>query len=627
MEASLIKTHFLKKLGIDLNNIPEEFKKYSSSYERCVSEDERNFLYSNAYTSTFIMPFSLKDICGTRHPSYEDMTFLESFIKLKRGDISVKAFYNNPNYYSGTLRSKEQSKASHDTSIELNRTSDGKCYINGGNNRIGTIMMVYLAEMSKATTQEERDAIDKKYTFYGEVRSLPRNKDVYNSIFLLNEIYRDQIQFKFKGNNPDDCHYEVILSDQLFEITSAEGLKTMLKQAYSLNDVKEDQELFSKLERIVCDYASAVQLSNDGKVKLIKEICPNIEKIKSIYVHLRSLNSSRNIFKGCHLENINFDNIENVMNATLEKIKEEMKLAEIENLKGKMSIFSSIEELQIGILSVQKTCKKYSLNPDDIMSNFSSFVDYLNIGGNISITEPISYQKLYDMVLNNTIAIKSHELDTARQQMKMYSIAFSSVEKQYKVVSSQNKYEQLKEQNNVLSADRVEKEKQLYFQRLDKDELEEKKNRTVQEKETLEKKHKIIKIFKRKTLRAIHDSLTQISDSIKAKDLSINELKSSINSINTQIQNACSNFLKDADLNLSISEYENILAECKRNGVTADALIQKSEEWKMAMDALNVSSKEKELRNILQKNGMQVGVSIAEETLQYPTEINNRKSK
>ena len=283
MEISKVKLEFLKRLGIDTENLPDEFNKINHSYESIFTREERKFVESNDYTASFIMPFCMKDICGTNHPSYENMTFIESFSKLKRGDENIRQFYYNPSYYSEKLRQQNQSSINtgHDTPLELYRLSDGRCVVSGGNNRINIMMMLYLSELSKAKTEEEKEQINEKYTFYAEIRSLPKNKDVCNAIFLLKDKFGDKIKFEFLGTNPEDCHYNINLNGQLSEIKNIEELKKELVKAYDIKNSINSADFYEGLFSIVSDYTNALVNAKEGKAKLLREICPDIGKINS----------------------------------------------------------------------------------------------------------------------------------------------------------------------------------------------------------------------------------------------------------------------------------------------------------------------------------------------------------
>jgi len=312
-EISQTKEKFLKHVGIDINNLPPEFNKISKSYDSELTTEEKDFLFSDSYTKTFVLPFSMKDIVGTSHPSYENITFLEAFIKSKRGDENISKFYSNPAYYSETLKRVDQTSAIHDTPIELNRDSVGNCYIRGGNNRINLLMMTYLKELSECKTEEDKEKVNEKYTFYAEIRSLPKNKDVNNSIFMLKEIYKDNIKFSFIGNSPDDCHFLVQLDEQQIEIKSVEELKSVLHQTYSLEGLNAVQ-LYSKLVTLISDYNHFKGQENVGKLKLLNEICPEIEEIKDLFLNIRLMNNSYTVFEDYDLSSINYSNLKQFLN-------------------------------------------------------------------------------------------------------------------------------------------------------------------------------------------------------------------------------------------------------------------------------------------------------------------------
>jgi len=312
-EISQTKAKFLNQIGIDINNLPPEFNNISKSYDSEFTTEEKDFLFSDNYTKTFIMPFSMKDVVGTSHPSYKDITFLEAFIKSKRGDENIEKFYSNPNYYSETLKQYDQSTALHDTPLELNRDHLGNCYVMGGNNRINLLMMTYLKELSECKTEEDKDKINKKYTFYAEIRSLPKNQDINNSIFMLKEKYQDNIKFTFLGKDPDDCCYEVEIDEQKIGINNVQDLKELLYKAYSIENLNPI-DTYAQLVTLISNYNHYKGQENLSKIKLIKEICPDIEEIKELFLNIRIINNSYMIFENCDLTNLNYDNLKELLN-------------------------------------------------------------------------------------------------------------------------------------------------------------------------------------------------------------------------------------------------------------------------------------------------------------------------
>ena len=136
------KKKFLESLGLDINNLPPEFEKYSHTMEEIFSEEEIEFIIYENLTEKNFKKFSLKNLVGTTHPSYCNKTWLEAFLSSKRGDNAVDEYFNNPEYYSHDLKQLDQSNLKHDTPIELYE-SNNKFFINGGNNRLSLIMMNY----------------------------------------------------------------------------------------------------------------------------------------------------------------------------------------------------------------------------------------------------------------------------------------------------------------------------------------------------------------------------------------------------------------------------------------------------------------------------------------------------
>lgn len=287
--TSELKIDFLKSLNIDVDHLEELSLKHNQSYERMVSYDKRIILDSNDYTSTFILPFCIKDIVGTTHPSYYNKTFVEAFLESKRGDTIIKKYKENPDYYFKDLKSKEQDFLTHDTPIELLRMEDGSLYIKGGNNRVYLLMMLYLSEMKKTTTEEEQKLINNKYTFYAEVRSLPKNKDVTNAILLLKEKYNQNIKFKFIGNSPDDCKYIIDLNNSVIEINSIEELLNLLKHSF----IPQGQTFHTDLFILLDIY---IQCPDVNKKELLQRVIPDIELIKEKYKEIRRITGDTSVF-------------------------------------------------------------------------------------------------------------------------------------------------------------------------------------------------------------------------------------------------------------------------------------------------------------------------------------------
>ena len=134
-EISEKKKKFLESIGIDIDNLPPEFEKYSSDFESTFTSDEMAFFDRESMTGTYTKEFCLRDLVGTSHPDYSDKSWIDAFLLSKRGDDAVEQYFRNPEYYSEGLKGFDQSSLQHDSPIELYE-DNGQFFIKGGNNRL-----------------------------------------------------------------------------------------------------------------------------------------------------------------------------------------------------------------------------------------------------------------------------------------------------------------------------------------------------------------------------------------------------------------------------------------------------------------------------------------------------------
>ena len=99
-------------------------------------------------------------------------------------------------------------------------------------------MMKYLAEMSKAQTDEERAMIDEKYTFVADVQPTPQDKDIMYMINMLRENYGNDAHIKRTAKDENSCEYTVKVGDKTIRISSKEELQQALRSTYQLDSVK-----------------------------------------------------------------------------------------------------------------------------------------------------------------------------------------------------------------------------------------------------------------------------------------------------------------------------------------------------------------------------------------------------
>ena len=304
-EISKEKRRFLESIGIDIDNLPPEFERHSDTMESTLSSEEIAFLTRENLTGRYQKLFCLRDLVGTVHPDYEDKTWLEAFLLSKRGDSAVEQYFKNPEYYSKGLKQFDQSSTRHETPLELYE-SDGQFFINGGNNRLSLIMMKYLAEMSKAQTDEERAMIDEKYTFVADVQPTPQDKDIMYMINMLRENYGNDAHIKRTAKDENSCEFTVKIGDRTIKISSKEELQQALRDTYQLDSVKTLDELKDSIAHLIQDefVYSARQDQNRGRI--LEEMFPNIQQFAEIFIKLKQYGLESKLYEGMDLQHIDF---------------------------------------------------------------------------------------------------------------------------------------------------------------------------------------------------------------------------------------------------------------------------------------------------------------------------------
>jgi len=307
-EISEKKKKFLESIGIDIRNLPPEFKKYSDSMEKILSEEEIDFLNSESLTGRYVKTFSLKDLVGTIHPDYTDKTWLEAFLVSKRGDSAVDQYFENPNYYAIELKQKDQSNLRHDSPIELYE-SDGKFFIKGGNNRLSLIMMKYLAEMSKAQTEEERTKIEEEYTFIAEVQPIPKDKDIMYMINMIRDNYGDNVTIQRTATDDIECYYTVQIGEKTIIVSSKEDLEQILIESYRINGVESLDELQDNIANLIQDRIGYGARADQSRAKILNSVFPDLEHFQECLVKLREYGIEEKLYEGISLQTLTFSKL------------------------------------------------------------------------------------------------------------------------------------------------------------------------------------------------------------------------------------------------------------------------------------------------------------------------------
>lgn len=328
-EISENKKKFLESIGIDIDNLPPEFEKHSSDLESTFTSDEMAFFDRESMTGTYTKEFCLRDLVGTSHPNYSDKSWIEAFLLSKRGDNAVEQYFRNPGYYSEGLKGFDQSSLRHDSPIELYE-DNGKFFIKGGNNRLSLIMMKYLAEMSRAQTEEERAKIDEEYTFVAQVNPLPKDKDVMYMINMIRSSSSEPVQVKKTATREEDCQYTIKIGDRTIEIQSKEDLEQVIRDSYSINKANSVRELSDNIGNLVRD--GIMYGANKEKQKILGTIFPNLDQLKDNLIKLRTLGIEDKLYEGIDLNDVDFSTITDRAAQLVEK--EELKRQEKERIEA-----------------------------------------------------------------------------------------------------------------------------------------------------------------------------------------------------------------------------------------------------------------------------------------------------
>lgn len=307
-EISKEKRLFLESIGIDIDNLPSEFERNSDTMESTLSSEEIAFLTRENLTGRYQKEFCLRDLVGTVHPDYADKTWIEAFLLSKRGDSAVEQYFKNPEYYSKGLKQFDQSSTRHETPLELYE-SDGQFFINGGNNRLSLIMMKYLAEMSKAQTDEERAMIDQTYTFIADVQPTPQDKDIMYMINMLRENYGNDAHIKRTAKDENSCEYTVKIGDKTIKISSKEELQQALRDTYQLDSVKTLDELKDSIAHLIQDEFVYNARQDQNRGRILEKMFPNIHQFTESFIKLQQYGLESKLYDGIDLQHIDFSEL------------------------------------------------------------------------------------------------------------------------------------------------------------------------------------------------------------------------------------------------------------------------------------------------------------------------------
>ena len=307
-EISDEKRKYLESIGIDIDNLPDGFEQICTSIDQEYSPDMQSFAKSYA-AEVSIKRFRLEDIIGTAHPDYYNKSWIDFFLATKRGDNIVKKFNGNPEYYSEFLKQPNQDNSVvHDTMLELYE-NDGKFIIKGGNNRIAFIMMQYLKEMSEAKSDEEKQAVNEKYTFYGEVRTLPRDKDFIPLVLYLGDKFDYRVRYGGK-----DGQYRCEKNGKTLILSSKEEMVDFIRENI-FGEISDSTQIM----RAIQDFSTQPKLPPNVK----NEIIPNYVEIIRTYRSLSKDIDERKLLEGYNYQKDGLDGLQRILENEKDRIEQE----------------------------------------------------------------------------------------------------------------------------------------------------------------------------------------------------------------------------------------------------------------------------------------------------------------
>ena len=441
------KLKFLENIGLTSECIPSSFLEKNENYRVVAPYVEREFI--RKYSKPFRTKFCIKDVRGTRHPDYMEKPFVNSFLGLKRVEFIIDKYYDNPEYYSKSLKNPNFHEVDN---LRLYRLADGDCYIDCGNNRITFLKMLYMGEMAKAKTEDEKKAIDEKFTFYADVKSLPKNKMIAYYIMFLDWTYNKQIEIEFKGSNPDECLYEITLNGETMLIENEKQLKKLVSMEFDYNSCQNVNEVCRK----IANQHNTTYLDFES---LYDEFNPNFEdtflkasKLLEIDSYCR-LYSKDDLFNGEKFKcsGLDFDNVlSGIINDLRERQVDYLKNDVFVNLNSAQDVEKSMEKIKcnLGINNL------LDIDVNDYLVKYDLFSMYFEKNKS-DIPETIfSSANYYDFLLNFFDTLYKMKLERYEKSEEQKDILNQQIFEKRRIkdlLSHEEEYHQVKRNDSELS--------------------------------------------------------------------------------------------------------------------------------------------------------------------------------
>ncbi len=574
MEISDTKKAFLESLEIDINNLPDEFNKFNNGYNGSVKSKEASYLFFEA--PKFTSRFCMKDIVGTKHPDYENKSFFDSFLTTKRGDIIINSYINNPEYYEKVLKQPDQSYETcrHDTPIELYKVDDENYYVVGGNNRINLMMMLYLTDLSKAKTDKEKEEVYKKHTYYAVIKALPKNKKIVNVITLLKEIYKN-IGFKFAGENPNDCIYDVNINGIIYHISNYEELYELFKNAYSLKNVKDEKGLSDILDKLFLNLNCSFY-GDKVDFELINSLYPNLKELQELYRKAKV----NNILNRLDYSNLTYGDLLNQLKRIVTEFLNEVNKEKINKAQNYFIDCENVTQFVsvMDDLIDRNNHNLFEIVFEDVIESYPSFKNmflevrnYLANNHSSDVIE-FTYNNIYNYMVRIIVEKKMKECEEKEQKISSFENNLNNFKRKLSIENNGAEYlsvcsdiDTLNFEKDILESKKTDKEKETFSLYGDLTKL----NHKIEE---IKKENIFIRIFHLRKLKRLEQEYDLVnSKNIKNKE-EFSNLEMEINNSLNKISEKKQSFSSKLELGMNFDNFKSEQERLKGYSISTDIL-------------------------------------------------------
>jgi len=556
----------LKEMNIDLNDMPKEFweefykTNQSTSYSDCLLTS------ANYKNKPIKMKVHIKDVVGTSNYKYSDHPLIESYYRLKRMSEH------------DTVPDTKSMLNSDDMAL-YTRFNSGEYIIEHGNNRTIALKVAYLAEMSKAKSDEEKAKIDEKYSYEVMVNTVPVDKETSEKILFF---FNDGYKIENECETVSDCKYTLTKDNETITITSKEELDKLFESEYSLENIKDYSELVKRLSKLSDIHSKAFFNAKhyddyNERVEIIDKILPGFnsyfEKGSFFKISQRSDLFSdekwlENLFNesGLDLENLNYEEIEKATEFITKKIEEKLIEAEEKNILEKIQKCSNSQELG----ELLKDIEVDKLSPE--FAKLSNIVKFLD-GEKISYEDIKTIEDATSRIGQAIIYTKNTNIRQSEEKSIKITKEIQNNEEKKHIKENKEEIERLFTEIETISSNINEIESKIQENSRDKSALEQDKISLTQELEELKSKNAIIRIIKRNEIEKLEQKINNIS---KQEDENILEgtnlesqvstNKTKIEEIEQRIKTICGNKLSGEQIKailndgITIQELEDIIS-------------------------------------------------------------------